>query len=86
MKTVQVPVALLRRTANALHTYRACGGHLKADRNFDIFLECGKELQEYGLMVPKNRTEYFERRNPRSPFCGFEVLLPEGEFNGEGSW
>tara|TARA_R110000824_G_C14805825_1_gene634991 strand:- start:189 stop:434 length:246 start_codon:yes stop_codon:yes gene_type:complete len=70
---------LLQMYANA-NTTCACGGHWKGEMNDRFRLSYAEELATRGIIVPKNLDEILD-----NSFVA-NVEIPEGRFNGEGSY
>jgi hypothetical protein len=66
---------LLQWYANAKRT-ASCGGRFKGMMNDDFYRKYALELRERGVIVPSHLFEKVQ----------VNVEIPEGEFNGQGSF
>jgi hypothetical protein len=73
---------LLQWYANAKST-SSCGGHFKGERNDELYRSYALELRSRGIMVPKNISESIDYRDGK--FMS-NTIIPDGVFNGEGSF
>jgi len=70
---------LLEFYANADSTC-SCGGHWKGERNEKLREDYAIELRKRNIFVPKNLSEILDKTFIKN------VEIPEGVFNGEGSY
>ena len=70
---------LLQWYANADKTC-SCGGHIKGEMNESLRYIYAEELGNRGINVPKNLSEILDKNFVKN------VEIPEGIFNGEGSF
>jgi hypothetical protein len=79
MKTIETNV-LLQMYANARITSALCGGHHKGNMNDGLYNRYALELESRGITVPKD----IHNRIDKS--FVYNVEIPEGIFNGKGSY
>ncbi len=78
MKTIETNV-LLQMYANAVST-ASCGGHHKGNMNDDLYKGYAIELESRGITVPKDIHDRIDKS------FVYNVEIPEGIFNGKGSY
>jgi hypothetical protein len=70
---------ILQMYSNAYITM-GCNGHYKGKRNEELMYEHALELQSRDIIVPKT---FWEKLNK---LVNSNVIIPEGIFNGEGTF